>query len=162
QARADYDEVLGVARAHGDRRLEARVLSRLTSPELQEGDDDAVRAKIEAAMRKHHEADDTESEIHARGRLAGRCIDRGRAEEARAHYVAVGEQRYLAFVARNCASLAHERGDVAAAERHYDDAIARLGGLGRERELALLLSAFGALDAELGRIEAASHKLDEA
>src|SRR5262249_16123792 len=84
--RADYPTRPCAAESAGDRGLAARVLIRLTSPELKQGDDAAVRARIEEAMRVSHDVGDTEYEVHAKCRLAGMCIDQERLDEARALY----------------------------------------------------------------------------
>jgi len=169
EAGLELGRALGVARARGDRRLEARALNNLASVSFAQADLPRARARYEQALELHQAVADRRYEGIALGNLGGVLRQLGQLEESETCYrdaLAVAHElgeRYLAgAVLRELGGIAHEQGRLAEAQGLVEEGRALLLQSGNRIQTLLAENSLALLALERGGLEAAATSLARA
>jgi tetratricopeptide (TPR) repeat protein len=170
-ARALFEEALGIWRELGDREGIALAVKGLGVVRAQLGDFDEARALIEECILLHQEAGNGQPIIWAHLDLAGMASAQGDfmaarlcMEQALALAREIGYTEGVAIMHDNLGDLAQDQGDFTTAQRHFQEALAlhRAGGRGRTMHSARMLFRLGQAFCETGDYAVAIGSLEEA
>ncbi|MFO0565687.1 MAG: tetratricopeptide repeat protein [Polyangiaceae bacterium] len=169
EAGLELGRTLGLARARGDRRLEARALNNLASVSFAQADLRRARVRYEQALELHQAVADRRYEGIALGNLGGVLRQLGQLEEAETCYrdaLSVAHElgeRYLAGAAlRELGGIAHEQGRLAEAQGLVEEGRALLLQSGNRIQTLLAENALTLLALERGDLDSAESHLARA
>jgi predicted ATPase/class 3 adenylate cyclase len=162
EARARYEEALGLARDRGDRRCESQCLGALGSLVRDQGRMDEARAWTGQALALARALGDRRGERMWLGDLGMLDHMQGNLDEARASYeraLAIarerGDRRNEGFWLSNLGLLDKELGRTEEARAHLEQALALSREIGDRRGESGRLSNLGLLHAQLGQSDEA-------
>lgn len=160
---------VALARAAGDRRLEATFLRNLGASYYEYGALDEAHASNVAALEIFRELGERGLEAHALGTLGLIAAERGQLADAdrlmrlsHSWHVHTGMGRSAATVRGNLGVIAHRSGRLAEAARDLRAAVAAQEAQGRRTYAAMFARNLAAVEADSGRRDAAVLALEKA
>ncbi|MFN0183962.1 MAG: ATP-binding protein, partial [Aquabacterium sp.] len=167
EALRGYQDAIGLARAHGQRRLEGIALVHLGLVHTDQGRMDEAMQHVQDALAIHREVGNRRFECVAEISLGGLCWYQGRMEASLAHNQAalviareVGDRSSEGVVLSHLGMLHSVQGRLQEALRDYRDALATLREVGDRRSECSVLNNLGFADR--GRLPGARQHYEDA
>jgi tetratricopeptide (TPR) repeat protein len=169
EAASGLEQALGLSRASGDRRREARVLGSLGNLRRDQGRMVDARAHLETSLAMAREIRSRRFEGNLIGHLGILHAVQGRLEEARAHFEQalvvhreVGNRRFEGIDLGNLGSACQQQGKLEQAKTHFEQALTIHREVGNRREEGIVVGNLGLLCSDLGLLDAARQLCEDA